>query len=318
MVFDDQFTSEYPKSILEQNPSHGDIVFGGRRSVRGVVSRPFDRFDGNFQRALRKLESIDRAPVFDLQEQTGPVTLYSENMVYHSVDYGYTKDPPPPLIGFDIHASAHDPKTSVPTDPFADDFQGFFAFDQVTDVFDAIGLPIVNQLEATPPVDPEEFTIPMSELGDVEAEGIVFRSDELGIRAKKVSERHREINRRIFGGDPAKATSGAEYLAEKFCTPARIRKQIHRLLEEEDKEFGLHLNEELYPRVVEDIWREEWPTIMQLDRELTPAELYPIVADRCIEQLRQMDTNAELNDVEPLDLWRAIWDPDTDPGADDQ
>lgn len=317
-VFDDRFNSQYPQALRDLNPGQGDIIFGGRRSVRGIVAQPFERFDGNFQRALQRLESLDSERVLALQEGIGdPVTLYAENMVYHTLDYGFRDDPPPPLIGVDIYAPSRDNKTSVPSDPFEDDFRGFLPFARVETIFDDLGIPTPRCLEQTPPVDPETLTVPGSELGAVKAEGVVFRSDTLAARAKKVSERHREVNRRIFGGDPEKAESGAAYLAEKYCTPARIRKQVHRLLEEEDREFGLHLNDDLYPRVVEDIWQEEWPTIMRMNRELTPSELYPIVANRCIEQLRQLETNADLNDVDVLELWRSTWDPDVDPGPDE-
>jgi hypothetical protein len=75
---------------------------------------------------------------------------------------------------------------------------------------------------------------------------------------------------------------------------------------EEGREFGLHLNDELYERVVEDIWAENWPELMRLDRELTPADVYPLVAQRCITELRTMQTNADLNDADPTTLWRHL------------
>lgn len=42
---------------------------------------------------------------------------------------------------------------------------------------------------------------------------------------------------------------------------------------------------------------------MRLDRLLTPGDVYPLVADRCIAELRAMQTNAELNDVDPTEVW---------------
>ncbi len=311
-VFDDRFEAEYPDEVLEFEPEPGEIVFGGRRSIRGPVRPPFDAFDGNFQRALRTLDDIDVEPILTLQSEVGPITLYTENMVFHTIEYGYSDDPPPPLIGFDIHVARNEPRDEIPNNPFEDGFQGFLSQERVEEVFTQIGLPTARHIRIESPVDPTELSIPESAIGDVQAEGVVFRSDTRAARTKKVSERHREINRQVFGGDPDNAETGAEYLAEKYCTPARIRKQIYRLVMEEGREFGLHLNEELYPRVVEDIWQEEWPEIMELDRAITPSDLYPLVAERCIEQLRQMEVNAELNDVSPFDLWRSTWDPDTD------
>ena len=75
---------------------------------------------------------------------------------------------------------------------------------------------------------------------------------------------------------------------------------------EEGYEFGLHLNDELYPRVVEDIWAENWPELMELDVEFVPADVYPLVATRCITELRKMETNAELNDADPTTVWRHL------------
>jgi len=75
---------------------------------------------------------------------------------------------------------------------------------------------------------------------------------------------------------------------------------------EEDREFGLHLNDDLYPRVVEDIWAEDWPELMELDVSFTPADVYPLIAKRCITELRKMQTNAELNDTDPTEIWQHL------------
>lgn len=91
-----------------------------------------------------------------------------------------------------------------------------------------------------------------------------------------------------------------------YCTPARIRKQVRKMVVEEGREFGLHLNDDLYPRVVEDIWAEDWPELMGLDVSFTPADVYPLVAKRCITELRKMQTNAELNDADPTEIWQHL------------
>ncbi len=75
---------------------------------------------------------------------------------------------------------------------------------------------------------------------------------------------------------------------------------------EEGREFGLHLNDDLYPRVVEDIWAEDWLELMDLDVSFTPAEVYPLVAKRCITELRKMQTNADLNDTDPTEIWQHL------------
>jgi len=102
---------------------------------------------------------------------------------------------------------------------------------------------------------------------------------------------------------PDDAETGTEYVIAKYCTSGRIRSVLRQLVVEEGKEFGLHLNGELHERVVKDIWAENWQELMTLDRSFTPAELYPLVAKRCITELRSMEKNAELNDVAPTEIW---------------
>ena len=41
---------------------------------------------------------------------------------------------------------------------------------------------------------------------------------------------------------------------------------------------------------------------MELDVAFTPADVYPLVATRCIIELRKMRTNADLNDTDPLEI----------------
>lgn len=35
-------------------------------------------------------------------------------------------------------------------------------------------------------------------------------------------------------------------------------------------------------------------------------EVYPLVAKRCIAELRMLETNAELNDADPTEVWRHL------------
>jgi hypothetical protein len=75
---------------------------------------------------------------------------------------------------------------------------------------------------------------------------------------------------------------------------------------DEGREFGLHLNDDLHRRVVEDLWAENWQEMMEMDVEFAPAKVYPLVAKRCITELRKMKTNAELNDADPTDIWQHL------------
>lgn len=72
---------------------------------------------------------------------------------------------------------------------------------------------------------------------------------------------------------------------------------------EEGYEFSRAIIEDLYPRVVEDIWTEEWRAIAELDVAFTPADVPPLVARRCAAVVTMMETNVELNDAPPETLW---------------
>jgi hypothetical protein len=166
--------------------------------------------------------------------------------------------------------------------------------------------PILKQSDGD--FDPTTYTFPTSSLADdVQVEGIVIRSPTRDRRVKLVREAFQECNREQFGQRSADADSGAAYVVATYCTSARIRKQTRTLVVEEGREFGLHLNEDLYQRVVEDIWAEHWQELMTLDRSFTPTDVYPLVAKRCIAELRQMQTNAELNDAQPTELWQHLF-----------
>jgi pyruvate/2-oxoacid:ferredoxin oxidoreductase alpha subunit len=242
--------------------------------------------------------------------------VYAENLVYSTLDYGYTERDLPALVGFDVLPYAAIDSMTPPGSPYAETFEGFLATEAVWRVFDQIRIESVSPDRAFVPAtiitettefDPETYTVPQSSLaGDVRAEGVVVRSDTQDRRVKVVRDAFEELNREQFGRDPDDAETGAERLVAMYCTSARIRKTVRSLVIEGGREFGLHLVEDLYPRVVEDIWSEHWSEIMRLEFELTPADVYPLVAKRCVTELRKMETNAELNDADPTTVWRHL------------
>jgi hypothetical protein len=40
--------------------------------------------------------------------------------------------------------------------------------------------------------------------------------------------------------------------------------------------------------------------------DVNPADVYPVVAKRCITELRKMQTNAELNETDPTTVWEHL------------
>lgn len=322
-LYDERYADHYPEQVETaadgDGDGDGDLIFGTRKTLRGSHRDPLEDIDGALHRAVRCLrEGIDTVALRALHDEfDGPLIVYAENLVYSTLDYGYTDRDLPALVGFDVLPYAAIKTITPPGNPYEETFEGFLDSDAAWDVFERIQVEDAPTESSFVPAsvlnrvaggfDPEQYTFPLSTLAaDVRVEGIVVRSDEHDRRVKLVREQFTELNREQFGRNPDEAESGAEYVVATYCTPARIHKQVRTMVVEEGRDFGLHLNDDLYPRVIEDIWAEHWPELMELDVSFTPADVYPLIAKRCITELRKMQTNAELNDTDPTEIWRHL------------
>ena len=260
-------------------------------------------------------------------------------MVQHTLDYDYRDDPPLPLLGFDVYAPELDPHDQPPPDPYEEHFEGFlpsavvFGADEdeqaaaIGDagsppasressiegsnvgLFAAIGLDTAAVIEQDLPAeefDPKHYEIPQSQWTDDIAEGVIVRKDADHRRVKFVTDAFDELNRQRWGQREEQAADGTERFVARYCTNARIRKTIYKMLNEEGYEFSRAIIEDLYPRVVDDIWVEEWREIKHLDIEFNPSAVRPLVAKRCAEVVTMMETNAQLNDAPAETLWRDV------------
>lgn len=318
-LYDQRYAESYPDQVTSAADGDRSLVFGTRKAIRGDHHDPLDEIDGALHRAVRCLrEGIDIAALRTLHtEYDGPLIVYAENLVYSTLDYGYTDRALPALVGFDVLPYAAVETLTPPGNPYEETFEGFLAAETAWEIFERIEIDTVPTARSFVPAtildrpkggfDPETYTFPASSLAEeTQVEGVVVRSDRSARRAKLVREEFKELNREQFGQQPEDTQSGAEYVVATYCTPGRIRKQVRTIVVEEDREFGPHLNEDLYPRVVEDIWAENWPELMELGVSFVPADVYPLVAKRCITELRKMQTNADLNDTDPTEIWQHL------------
>lgn len=312
LLYEDRFADSYPEALRAIGASDGDIVFGTKRAIRGVLGESDDGIDGNLRRATRHLRTvIDTTAIRAAHNEYGPLVFFAENMVLHTIDYDYAERPPPPLLGFDVYASERDSRETIPSDPFEEGFDGFLPAETVfgnDGLFSRIGLETVSVIEQellASTFDPTTYEVPRSEWTDDAAEGVIVRKDSEHRRTKLVTNEFNELNRERWGGHAVDA-EGTERFVATFCTNARIRKTVHRMIREDEYDFSKRIIEDLYPRVVEDIWAEEWRTIMNLDFEFVPKDIYPLVAKRCVAVVEMMETNARLNDAPPEDLWRDV------------
>ncbi len=318
-LYDDRYAQAYPEQVRSAANGDGSLVFGTRKAIRGSHRDALEAIDGALHRAVRCLrDGIETAALRNCHDDYGsPLVVYAENLVYSTLDYGYTERKLPALVGFDVLPYAAIETMTPPGNPYEESFEGFLSLEAAWGLFERIRVTDApNRISFVPATilgspedgfDPESYAFPSSSLDpDVTVEGVVARSDEDTRRAKLVREEFHELNREQFGRRPENTESGAEYVVASFCTPARIRKQVRTMVLEEGREFGLHLNDELYPRVVEDMWAENWPELMNLDISFTPADVYPLIAKRCIAELRRMQTNAELNETDPTTVWEHL------------
>lgn len=307
VLYEERFHDEYSEELRELDPDDGELVFGTKRVLRGTHTvSDTSEVDGAFDNFVSYLqEEVDTDAIRGLHDTHGPLVFFVENMVPHSLDYEYTDDPPPEMIGFDIFV-VRDGPSERPANPYDEDFNGFLNIYRAWDYFRSIGIEPAHIFEGPGEIefDPLDFTVPNSSVASIQAEGVVIRSDSLNRRVKLRTEKFKERQKEVFGLRPDEAESGEEYLVAKYCTSSRIRKVITKMVTDEGRDFGLHLNDDLYPRVVTDMWDEHYHEIKDLNLSFNPSEVKPLVAKRCIEELRKMKKTAELNDRHPTEVWR--------------
>lgn len=307
-MYDSEYEDYYDLQGVDADD--GDIVIGTKRKIRGKLSDPVEEFDGNLRRAVKYLkqrQGVSESKLRGLHRSyESPLVFYAENMVFHTLNYNYDSSPPPAVLGFDIYLPDRDTRDDIPDDPFEERFEGFVDYKTMEELFGYLGLDVTPELDRTFD-ELLEGRFPESNFAEgVTVEGAVLRSDSRRRRVKIVREEFHELNREAFGLREGQAESGEEVIAARYCTNARIRKIVRKMVVDEGKEFGLHLNEELHNRVYDDMWEENWHEIKEANVEFTPSEIRPIVAKRCIETLKRMKANAELNDADPHELWQDI------------
>lgn len=309
MLYDERYADEMPDEVTALDPADGEIVFGTKRNVKGTTAADPDSFKGELRNAFRHLrDDIERDAIRAIHDERGPVVFFGENMAYHTLE-GYDFEDAPAVLGFDVCALRETDALHRPADPFEQAFVGFLSFPDAVDVFRRIGVtPVVGADELDPvaaaEIDPEDYQIPKSNFAEgMIAEGVVVRKPDSKYRAKIVREDFEELNRRAWGWSESEAETGNELFVARYCSQARVEKQINRLVVDEGCELSMELIEELWPRVVEDLWEEEWRSIMNDDIEFNPAEVKPLIAGICRETVKRKVKNAELNDADPMETF---------------
>jgi len=209
---------------------------------------------------------------------------YFEWMAPHTIKY----DTAPDVIGIDIRA-----KRSI----IEGEYGLFLARDRRAQLFDELGIenvPLVwrgkiNELKK------QEVgkLIPQSKYYNGKAEGIVIknycrksRQGNYQLYAKVVADEFKENNKAIFGGIRKKNTD-TEKIVEQYCTEARVKKQIQKLLNEENQKLGMELMCLLPRAVANDILAENISGIFDAYKWINFASFKKMISHKCVKHLKE-------------------------------
>jgi hypothetical protein len=119
--------------------------------------------------------------------------------------------------------------------------------------------------------------------------------------AKVRCEKFKEMHGASKGKTPEEyEPEDAAVLAHQFATEARIMKMIHKY-DDRGKDVGMHVMEELWRDVFDDIIEEEYETIFLGNHTLDTKEFRSEVASRTADVLQQYLSRPDgsvLNEVE--------------------
>ena len=319
MVYDEQFHSTYNSDFFPENPTTGDVIIGTKKSPYGTVESVHrdESVPGFVEHLADEVSTLESDQLLNTQSEYGsPLLFFVENMVPHSIrEYYDGNNTVPEMVGFDICDLTQVPSRQEPN-PANQSWSGFLPWDTATTIFEEIGVtPMPEYENISVPIDPETFEVPQSHYADRTAEGVVLRNDTLQSRLKLVTPEFEEENSYALGFTESEDSSGEEIIVARYCTNARIRKQIAKLMGEsselsleqytpsEDKQAFLKLNEDLRILVLEDMWSENWHEIKDMSVSFTPSEIKPLVAKRCIAKLKQLHSAAETTGKHPLNIF---------------
>lgn len=292
----------------------GDSLRFGSRNV-DLGTDP-DEIGGMFEDVTEYLlENVDVELLADIEDAFAnalgsdavTLTVFGENAVQHTIDE-YDWQRMPQYNVFDVYVS-------YPEHPNDDgrwlswDDSGSSVFPllgrtelppvaTVEEVVASLGLELVPVVEKTSVggfLDDgglEEFEVPEStyRLDDGPAEGVVFRNQATGVKAKKISEpfaeRHESAKSKNYD-DP----NDHQKFITNHVTERRIEKNIAKLIESPETDYDeleMELMEDLHLQVWRDVWAEDYEQIIEETWTLDLDNLHNEVANKCASHLRDL------------------------------
>ena len=316
-LYEERFRSEYSDEVLEHNPEDGDIVFGTKSVIRGCLNESIDSYSPELHSGIKALRDIDRRKISEYQDNLGPIVWFTENMVPHTLNYDYEENPPPDLIGFDVYIPREDTRESDDFDPnpYKEKFVGYVDYRTAMRMFEQIGIartPLIADIEDMNGFfHAEDFDVPASEFADVQAEGVVIRSDSLQLRSKYVRESFREMHKTGMGSNANRNENPEQWILDYTVTPARIRKTIRKAVKNDGLAFSTDTEfiDLISERVLYDAWKEEFSEIRRIKKPIRPSNIHDDTYSKVkavAERMKQMSARTGEN---PEDTWMMLDEP---------
>jgi len=217
---------------------------------------------------------------------------YIEWMAPHTIKYSDAPD----VIGIDVRA-----KRSM----LEGEYGLFLARETRTQLFDALGIenvPLVWRGKISDLKKKEiKDLIGPSKYYKGKMEGVVLknycrksRQGNHQLYVKVVADEFKENNKAIFGGVRKKNTD-TEKIVEQYCTDARVKKQILKLVNEENLPLGMELMSKLPKNVANDILQENISGIFEAYKWLDFTQFKKLISHICVRVLKEYMINEAKN-----------------------
>lgn len=241
----------------------GNLYFGSRNFT-------LEENNGQWLRCIQYVKNALEGK--DLTKLNGHI-LFGECTNPHTLQYNLDKIPP--FLGFDV---------LTPGGKF---------LSHKNEIFSKLGLPVVPCLQYIKVKNITNVTddwVPKSLYGDFQAEGIVFKNYRRQTFAKYVRTEFKEENKKLFGGPSKYGNDDTEKISLKYCTMARIEKNIFKLIDEGHK-LDMPMMKHLPKLVYADTWAECYEDISNEKVVINMHKLRKDISGRCRAVLIQMINN---------------------------
>lgn len=259
-----------------------EIVFGSRN----VVFKNQKDENKQFKRVIDHVrETVEPSRMRGLEAKFGNgLVFYGEALTPHTLEYDWEEAPP--FTGFDV---------------WCEKDSRWLNHEQWSLCFDTLNLAQAPVIDVVSADDWDDYvtTVPESEFGNVQAEGLTFKNYDTQTFAKYVRADFKEKNKKTFGGPTSHEASGAEKLSYQYVTNARIKKNAHKLVDEGQWDsLQMQMMEDLPTRVIEDMAEEEAANIFMSENfEVDIGEFRSTTSSRCASVLKKMINEEKVSGI---------------------